>query len=436
MNEFLRSVGEIIITASMAVAGIFGFGGTPVQAPDLNVGATIPVNVAVFQTSLQASITSSATSMTLVSGTDKSGDSLSGYICFNIDEGTATEEFVCGTASGTAITSMIRGIDPVDGDLEVTALKKAHRRGASVKVTNYPSLAILARILNGNETLPNKISYTSHPTFSSNTELIDKKYADDLAIAGAADASTTVKGIVEEATSSEINAGTAAGGTSARLFVGPEALAASNYASFLPTTGQKDALVGTSGTVGSSNKYVTNDDTATAATANKVARRLAGGNITVVTESANNNSTNAASTAYVDAADATLTRVFANGVFSQNANSTTTTTIAHGLGKTPKIFKITGVGGGINGVFSQGSYNGTTNRSIHQWFDTNGSTSGNGSDTTSAIWISYAPSSGSGQTLYIKGVVTWDATNITITWTNGSTGNSSLTVYYTWEAEA
>lgn len=62
-----------------------------------------------------------------------------------------------------------------------------------------------------------------------------------------------------------------------------------------------DALAGTSGTPSSTNKYVTNDDTATAATADKVARRLAGGNITVVTETQGNNSTNAASTAYVDA---------------------------------------------------------------------------------------------------------------------------------------
>lgn len=68
---------------------------------------------------------------------------------------------------------------------------------------------------------------------------------------------------------------------------------------YIPTSGQKDALAGTSGTPSTSNKYVTNDDTATAATANKVARRLAGGNLTVVTETTGNNTTNAASTAFV-----------------------------------------------------------------------------------------------------------------------------------------
>lgn len=138
--------------------------------------AAIPVSVATFQTSLQASITSSDTSMTLVNGTDKAGHSLSGYTCFNIDEGTSIEEFVCGTASGTSITSLIRGIDPVDGDLSVTALKKAHRRGASVKITNYPSLGILSRILNGNETLPNPITYGNGIGPVNASDLADKEY--------------------------------------------------------------------------------------------------------------------------------------------------------------------------------------------------------------------------------------------------------------------
>lgn len=44
------------------------------------------------------------------------------------------------------------------------------------------------------------------------------------------DASTTAKGVVELATTSEINAGTGTGGTGAHLVVTPDALAASNYA--------------------------------------------------------------------------------------------------------------------------------------------------------------------------------------------------------------
>lgn len=257
MINLFKFIGTTIVTGSIAIAGLFGLN---IQK-DQNLGATIPVSVAVFQTSLQSSISSSATSMTLVNGTNSAGNSLSGYTCFNIDEGTATEEFVCGTASGTSVTSMIRGIDPVDGDLEVTALKKTHRRGASVKITNYPSLAIVSRILNGNETLPNKISYNSHPTFTADTELIDKKYVDDIAISGGVDASDVLKGIT-------------------KLSVAPASstnpIAVGDNDTRVPTQGENDALVGTSGTPSSSNKYVTDDDTSATPSGSKVIRWSSG----------------------------------------------------------------------------------------------------------------------------------------------------------------
>jgi len=166
---------------------------------------------------LASKISSSATSMTLVSGSDKAGNDLSGHMCFIIDEGTASEEFVCGTASSTAISSMTRGLDPQDGKTEITALKEAHRRGASVKVTNFPQLGILSRIMNGDEDFPNIIQYESQPTFLTDEDIITKKYADDLAISGAPDATRTVKGIVEIATLEEMRSGTSTGGTTAKL---------------------------------------------------------------------------------------------------------------------------------------------------------------------------------------------------------------------------
>lgn len=71
------------------------------------------------------------------------------------------------------------------------------------------------------------------------------------------------------------------------------------------TEDQQDALAGTSGTPSATNKYVTNDDTAAAATADKLARRNATGDITVPATPAAN--TDAASKGYVDTTvDATL----------------------------------------------------------------------------------------------------------------------------------
>lgn len=57
----------------------------------------------------------------------------------------------------------------------------------------------------------------------------------------ASDASTTVKGVVEEATQAEVDAGTAAGGTSARLFVNPSVLRAKKYHDYVASSGGTDA---------------------------------------------------------------------------------------------------------------------------------------------------------------------------------------------------
>lgn len=59
------------------------------------------------------------------------------------------------------------------------------------------------------------------PTPTTGTQAVNKAYADALAIAGAPNASTTIKGIAEEATQSEIEAQTASGATGARLFMNP-----------------------------------------------------------------------------------------------------------------------------------------------------------------------------------------------------------------------
>lgn len=61
------------------------------------------------------------------------------------------------------------------------------------------------------------------------TTLATKKYVD---AGGNVNASTTTKGIVEEATAAEVAAGTATGGTGARLFVNPEGLSGAGLFKF------------------------------------------------------------------------------------------------------------------------------------------------------------------------------------------------------------
>jgi hypothetical protein len=67
--------------------------------------------------------------------------------------------------------------------------------------------------------------YNAAPTFSADQELITKKYADDLAIAGAPDGAEAVKGIYEAATQTEVDEGDDVGTTTAPTVVRPSKVA-------------------------------------------------------------------------------------------------------------------------------------------------------------------------------------------------------------------
>ncbi|OLS16012.1 MAG: collagen triple helix repeat protein, partial [Promethearchaeota archaeon CR_4] len=155
----------------------------PISAPS-NLGSSNAIEspVALFSTTLANSITSTASTMTLTSATTKDGTSLaSSTYSFIIDEGTASEEFVKADCTGTSCTAMDRGLSVLSGTTTVASLQKAHRRGASVKITDAPILLNLRNIINGNSTFPNIISYTSHPTFNASTQIVDKSYVDSVA---------------------------------------------------------------------------------------------------------------------------------------------------------------------------------------------------------------------------------------------------------------
>lgn len=220
---------NVIVAGASVITFLTGSATPSVQAPVIpapqqNVGAAIPVVVARFETSLAAAVNSkTATSMTLVKGTDDAGNALSGYVGFVINEGATNEESVACTAAGTALTNCIRGISPTDGDLTVASLEQTHRRGESVKITDYPVIGVLARILNGQETVPNILTYdgtAATATIGSNLlNLASIGYVNGVASSGVADASTVTAGKVEQATKAEVASGTATGGTGAPLFI-------------------------------------------------------------------------------------------------------------------------------------------------------------------------------------------------------------------------
>lgn len=217
-----------------------------------------------------------------------------GFATMQPGEGTSEEQIsfsgITQNANGTATLTGVKSVTFLSPYTETSGLMKTHAGSTTLIISNTSGFYNELTSKDDDETINGIWTFTQPPVSTTNptssTQVANKAYVDGVAIAGAPDSSTTVKGIgkVSVAPVSPTNP----------IFVG-------DNDPRVPTQGENDALVGTSGTPSSSNKYVTNADTATAATANAVARRLAGGNITVITESQGNNTTNAASTAYVDA---------------------------------------------------------------------------------------------------------------------------------------
>jgi len=251
------------------------------------------------------------------------------------------------------------------------------------------------------------------PTPTNSTDATTKAYVDGIAIAGSPDASDTVKGI------SKLSSAPASA---------TDPIAVGTNDTRMPTQDENDALAGTSGTPSTSNKYVTNDDTAEN-TASKLVRRKSDGNITVPTTPTN--STDASSKAYADTKDI----IYKNGTTTKNAqDASTTQTIAHGLGKIPRYVKLTAIGGSggassrdSNSFIANTSYNGTTQSSVSGYY----LNSGNYITFASTFTLNSGTSSSDGTQ---TGVVTFDATNITITWTK--TDSPTGTYQILWEAQA
>lgn len=184
------------------------------------------VIVADFRTSLAVKMAVGATTGTLQSATDDDGVALpAGNYYMTIDGDNSQKEHIRCTLAGTALSS-VKSVSR-QGVQTVGAVRE-HRIGASVTITNFAHLKEINNLISGATDLdssdPLKYDGVASLTPGSN-ELATVAYADALAIAGAPDANTTQKGISEQATNAETKAGTATGGTAAKLFATPADIA-------------------------------------------------------------------------------------------------------------------------------------------------------------------------------------------------------------------
>lgn len=469
LHSLFTKIATIIATPILLLGSLF----TP-AIQNNNVGATLPQSVGIFETSLVAPITSTATSMTLTANAIRGGGSISGYNCFTIDEGTSNAEIACGTVSSTAVTSMTRGISYADGTTSVAGNKFSHRRGANVKITDYPIINILKQQNNGEATFPNKLSYESAPTFSSGNEIVTKTYVDGVTTAGAPDSSTSTKGITKMSV--------APVSSTAPIAVG-------DNDTRVPTQGENDALVGdnTDIAVGTGNKFVT--QTGLQHNAEKYAADAGANDTYVITLStaptsytdgmvvyfkANTANTGAATinvnglgaktivkgvnttladgdiaalsfnTLIYDGINFVLQNPIANVVtmsstsgVSAGPGSSSTQTITHGLGKTPSIIRIHGVGFANAGAsssapsVSNGTYNSSGNKCSYVTYTT-GAVSG--TPSSSSVYAIYLQTTASGGGIGTGVIGNITSTTFDIVWTtSGSTVPNDTT--FIWEAQ-
>lgn len=158
------------ILTAIAIIGIL-------FVPFQTIASTLPVAPAIFETSLSFPLAVTDTSMTLVSTGLIGGQTLpAGYSCFTVDQGQPNTEYICGLVSGTSVTNLVRGVDPLTGNTSDTNLTFSHRRGADVKITDFPVLTLIRNILNGSDTLPGPISYAPGVSPVGNQDLTTKAY--------------------------------------------------------------------------------------------------------------------------------------------------------------------------------------------------------------------------------------------------------------------
>lgn len=266
---------------------------------------------------------------------------------------------------------------------------------------------------------------------------------------GASDASTTVKGVSEEGTQAEVDAGTAVGGTSARLFINPSTLRAKKYHDKGTPSGGTDAYTFTVSptiTAYSDGQVFTFE----ADVANTGAATLNVSSVGAKTIKKNKSSDletgDIVAGQYImvqyDSGDDTFQMLSpvsgtsvtgTNGVLTQ-ANDTTTDTITHGLGRTPKIIRVSFFGQTVNSISSNinsgtGVWSGNSNKCIYYIGATTGNGGGPFTDSTNSIRLYAANVSNNYLTGQISNV---GATTFDITWASTGTGADGVLI---WDAQ-
>jgi len=143
------------------------------------------------------------------------------------------------------LTGVTRGLAFYGGtETSVAANGRTHQAGSSIVCSDAHYYYDRLMDLTSAETVTGIKTFTVSPivpTPTTDYQASTKKYADDLSFAGAPNASTTVKGISQEATQAEIDARTTTGSTAARLFMNPGTQRSTMKSDYVVATGTPTA---------------------------------------------------------------------------------------------------------------------------------------------------------------------------------------------------
>lgn len=223
-----------------------------------NFGATANAGAnALFEQSLAQPLGTADANMYITSGADVQGNllPLNSYQCLSVDTGQPNFETVCGNVTASATSGLtlnitLRGLSTQTATTSNASFIFTHRRGADVRITDFPTLTVVNNELNGIQNIPNPIFYSSNFTTgywatAPSSTLVTLGQAAAIAASGCGNASESVSGCSQLATAAQVFSSASTGSTGSRLVV-PASLATSTPynggSSVIPSTGTNEKI--------------------------------------------------------------------------------------------------------------------------------------------------------------------------------------------------
>lgn len=151
---------------------------------------SLPKIVAHFETQLVNKIDSASATLELAGISTPAGNLPTGTYGFVIDEeSSAKREYVIGTLSGSTLTFTKRDVSPLNATTASASgdtSRQSHRKGASIKITNFPILLLIQRLLDGTDQFDasSPFEYDGTASITTANQLATKAYVDSVVNGG------------------------------------------------------------------------------------------------------------------------------------------------------------------------------------------------------------------------------------------------------------